>query len=465
MINLRDYQQQVIDDTRAAMRRHRRVLIQAPTGAGKTVLASYMMQAILEKGGTGYFICHRRELVDQTAMTFDAAGIPYGYIAAGYPKTPEAGIQICSIDTLKNRLDDNSHPRVCIWDEAHHLGAEGWRRVHDHYSKAWHVGLSATPERLDGKGLEGQFDVIVKGPPIEDLIEQGYLAQYKIFSIPGVDMTGVKSKMGEYVPGQAAAAMDRPIIMGNIVGHWQKRAADKLTIAFGVTIKHSRSICAAFQSHGIMALHLDGRTPKDERRQALRAFARGDVRVISNVGLFGEGFDAAANSGMDVTVGCVIDAAPTQSLGRWLQRCGRALRPQRSPAIILDHCGNALRHGLPCEPREWSLKGCEKTEDDGDKETLRQCEVCFYCHPPAPECPMCGYVYPVQERHVAQVSGELEEIDLDAVRKARNREQAGAQSIEALIELGKKRGYKYPAKWAAHVWTARKRKRRSKRYA
>ena len=456
-MQLRPYQTDLINRTRVALRSHRNALIQAPTGSGKTVLASYMLDRVRQNRVRGFFICHRRELIDQTAATFQKAGIDHGYIATGYPYNEHHGIYIASIDTLKNRLERVPAPGFVIWDEAHHLGAAGWARVHACYADAYHVGLSATPHRLDGKGLGDQFGVIVPGPRVDWLIDNGYLAKYKLYSVP-VDMSGVHTLAGEFNKKESAEVMNTRKITGDIIAHWQKYADGRITLGFAVNIAHSEHIVASFQAAGIGAAHLDGNTPKDERRRILAELAAGRVQIVFNVGLFGEGFDIAANSGRDVTVGCVIDAAPTKSLGAWLQRCGRALRPQ-SQAIILDHAGNAMRHGLPCEPREWSLAGNPgQGRDKGENIAGRQCPECFLFHKPAPQCPECGHIYAPDPREVEHVAGELQEIAQNAARRARNAEQGQARTLEALIDLGRKKGVQAPERWARHIIASRERK-------
>lgn len=460
MITLRDYQNKCIDQVRLAFRTHRNVLLQAPTGAGKTAMASHMLDNASKKQKRGFFICHRRELVDQTAKTFDKVGIPYGYIAAGYPQNFYQPVQICSIDTLKNRLGKTPLPDLCVWDEAHHLSAAGWTSVHEYYGNSFHVGLSATPQRTDGKGLDDRFDYLVRGPSVSWLIDQGFLARYKLFSVPGADMSGVHSRMGDYIKSESEAVMDKATITGNIIDHWHKHARDKLTIGFAVSVKHSQHIVEQFKASGIPAIHLDAKTPKEERRKMLRSFARGEVKVVFNVGLFAEGFDIAANSGMDVTVGAVIDAAPTQSLGMWLQRCGRALRPQDGHAIILDHSGNAMRHGLPCQEREWTLVGREKKKRGENTEPtipIKQCPKCFNIHKPAPQCPDCGYIYVVEGRNVEEVDGSLHEIDPEQIRQQILRQQGQAQKIEELKALAGMRGHN--PKWADHIERARREKK------
>lgn len=476
MIDLRDYQEALTESARKAMREHRNVLLQAPTGSGKTVIASHMMGRAAEKDYRSFFICHRRELLDQTAETFRRFGIPFGIIAAGYKPDDEPVVQICSIDTLKNRLDKVAAPHFCIWDEAHHLGAAGWSKVHAHFPKAYHLGLSATPTRLDGRGLDATFDSLVPGPSVRWLIDNGHLAKYKLYSVPGVSMSGVKVVRGDYAKKETAAAMDLSTITGDIISHWVKLGGGKRTIVFAVTVAHSKNIVASFNAAGISAVHLDATTKKDTRRAELRAFARGETSVISNVGLFGEGFDAAANSGMDVTVGAIIDAAPTRSLGAWLQRCGRALRPQEG-AVILDHAGNALRHGLPCQERVWSLYGRDKTRkksEDIELESVVQCPECFFVQEPGlPACEECGYIFPKKGRIVTELGGELEELDTreewrqkskvlerwvaekQAKSAALKKEQASARTYEELVRLGRKRGYLSPRGWAYKIMNSR----------
>lgn len=468
-IQLRNYQTEAVNHVRAALRRYDAVLLQSPTGSGKTAIATHIHDSARKKDNVSFFICHRKELLDQTSQTFKKFGIDHGFIASGMDYDRKQKVQICSIDTLKNRLDKIAPPALCVWDEAHHLKAAGWSKTFDFFSKAKHVGLSATPQRGDGKGLDDKFQYMVPGPSVEWLIEQGFLAKYRLFSIPGVDLTGVHSRMGDFIKKESQAAMQKPTITGNIIGHWQKYASDRLTIGFAVSVDHSQFICEQFRKAGIMAMHLDGTTPKNVRRDVLAAFAAGEIRVVFNVGLFAEGFDIAANSGNpDVVVGAVIDAAPTQSLGMWLQRCGRALRPQGEAAIILDHSGNALRHGMPDEEREWKLTGREvssrgKQDDEADI-GCRQCPECFAVHKPDPICPECGHKYVIQARKIETQEGELQELTKEQMQKIRKQEVYKARDLEDLVEIGIQRGYKSPEKWAAHIFTARQQKQQRARY-
>jgi len=449
----RAYQEALIDQVRVKLRTKRRVLLQLPTGGGKTVVGGKMIESAAGKGHRCIFTVHRRELIEQTVATFEDVGIPHGVIAAGHPYRPLERVQVASIDTLKHRLHlfADAPPKFLMLDEAHHTGAAGWKRIAMAFPDAFGVGLSATPERLDGKGLDDVFDDIVIGPSTGWLIANGFLSDYRAFAPTAPDLSGVHTKMGDYVKSEASAAMDKPTITGDAISHYQRLAYGQSAVCFCVSIEHSKHVAEQFRAAGIMAWHLDGSTPYGERSEAIRAFRNGDIRVLTNVDLFGEGFDLPS-----LVVSILL--RPTQSLALYLQQVGRCLRiaPGKRSALILDHAGNIARHGLPDEEREWSLQGREKRKKKaGAALGVRQCKACFAIHKPAPRCPECGYVYETQAREIEEVDGELSEINVLREREEKAAEQRAAQSIEELVALGRKRGYRNPEQWAAHVFTAR----------
>jgi len=453
-IQLRGYQNDMLGETRAALRQHRAVLMQAPTGAGKTALAATMLGNASSKGVYSLFNVHRLELIEQSAETFERVGIPYGIIAAGFTPNPYAPVQICSIPTLKNRVHRLPRkPGLIVWDECHHVAAAGWSAIFGAFD-AKHVGLSATPTRLDGRGLGSWFQHMVRGPSVAWLIENGYLAPYRAFACGMPDLSAVHTRMGDYVRSELSGAMDKPAITGDAVQHYLRHARGKRFIGFCTSRAHSEHVAEEFRNAGIMAVHVDGETDKHDRRAAMQGFREGSITGLLNVGLFGEGVDVPAAE-------VLIDLAPTQSLSNVMQRWGRVLRPSpgKQAALIFDHAGNMMnrdgspKHGLPDDEREWSLddapRKAGKKKPDGDF-PIRQCTQCFFVHRPAPQCPQCGHVYPVQQREIEQVEGDLQEISADEIRARRKQELKSARTEAELITLGIARGYRDPEGWARH---------------
>ncbi len=456
---LRDYQHLILEDTRALLRAgSHSVLIQSPTGSGKTALCAHMMGTASGRGHRAWFVVHRRELTKQSIATFDKVGIPHGVVAAGFPPDPRQLVQIGSIQTLVKRFDRLQPPRLIVWDECHHLAAGSWSQVHAAFPEAVHIGLSATPERLDGTGLSRWFDHLVEGPTVAELIGEGWLVPYRLFAPAPVDLSSVRTTLGDFAKGQLAGVMDRPTITGDAIAHYQRYAAGRRAVVFCVSVEHSRHVVAQFTAAGIAAAHVDGESHPIERDDAIARFERGEIQVLSNVELFGEGFDLPA-------IECVIMLRPTHSLALYLQQCGRGLRPApgKGECIILDHAGNSQRHGLPDDPRAWSLEGRKKPKASTSAQVpVRTCLRCFATVPAAAiACKHCGFAFQDSgAREVEQVDGELVEVAIDPIeaRRVRNREQAKAQTLEDLIALGMARGYRNPTAWASHIWQARQRR-------
>lgn len=461
-MNLYPEQQALVDRLRDAFRAgFKYPTLQGATGFGKTVTAMAMAKASVEKGNTVFFSVHRRELITQTAKTADKAGLHYGYIAAGLCPNPFLKFQIVSIDTAKNRIGKMIAPNLVLVDEAHLSLAAGWRRVIERWKAqgARIIYLTATPWRLSGEGMGDVSDTMVCGPTTRELIESGRLSKYRLFAPTAPDLAGVHSRAGDFAKNELADAMDTSSITGDAVHHYQKHASGKRAVAFCVSVKHSEHVAAYFRANGIPAAHMDGTTPHHERRQIIRAFADGEIKVICNVEIITTGFDLSAQVDRDVPIEAILLLRPTQSLSLYLQMVGRGLRKKPEAAIILDHAGNALRHGLPCEDRVWTLEGREKNKrDSSDAIAVRQCPDCFAAHRPAPACPECGHVYEIVGRQLDEVDGELQEIAPDELRRLRAREQGSARSAEDLAEVARRRGIKKPGKWADHVLRARQEK-------
>lgn len=464
-IRLRDYQQDVVTRTGKALRRVRRVLIVLPPGGGKTVIAAFIAQAFAGRGQQTFFNCHRSELLKQTSGTFNDCGLPHSFIAAGRPMYINAKVQICSVDTLKNRLLKLPEPRVVIWDECHHIGAAGWAAIMEAWPNALHIGLTGTPCRGDGVGLGEFFDEMVLGPTAAELIAMGNLAPYEIFAPSAPSMKGVRKQMGDYAKKDTEQRMREPKLTGDIISHWFQHAENLLTVGYAVNVAHSRFMAEQFNMAGIPSAHLDGGTDDGERQRTIMGYADGKVKVLWNVGLFGEGFDLSAWAGRPVTIDAVILANPTQSLHKYLQESMRCMRPKDGrPGIILDHAGNSNRHGFPDDERPWSLEGKigGKAANDNGPPPPVTCEGCFrQIKRPLPECcPHCNKRLQAEAKPIEVAEGELKkqtEADKKATRARLLAEQAMAKTVDELVALGHRRGYASPTAWARKVHAGRRR--------
>lgn len=447
---LRDYQMRVLREAVAYFRMgFRRVLIQLPTGGGKTVLAAQVLLAVLAAGGFSQFIVHRKELLNQTSRSFTAMGLPHGFIAADRPLDLEAATILAGVQTLVNRLDVVLPPNLVVLDEAHHCVAGTWERVLAAYPDAYILGLTATPERLDGRGLGEHFDVMVLGPTTAELIERGFLSPYDYYAPHRPDLSGLHTLGGDYNQTEVQALMDRPELVGDMVSHYLRLAGGQKGIVFASSIAHSRNLADAFRAAGVRAAHLDG-TSKD-REAVMEGFCGDRYDVLSNVDLFDEGLDVPGI----VYVGM---GRPTKSMTKYRQQAGRALRlaEGKTRAIIADHAGNAFIHGLPDDDYEWSLEGRSKAARgacNDDAEPVRQCLTCYRVYPSKVKaCPGCGAAQTPTAREIKIREGELEKLERERLKQERaerrKAEEKACKTYDDYYRLAVARGYNEPVKWA-----------------
>lgn len=448
---LRDYQMLVALKVARLMRAgYRRILVVMPTGAGKTRLAGAMMRSTIRQGLTGEFQVHRKELIKQTSGAFTDLGIDHGFIASGRPFNPDTGVTIAGVQTLVKRLGLVVPAHFVVVDEAHRLRASTYEQILTAYGRdTYMVGLTGSPQRLDGQGLGEHFDIIVEGPTPAELIARGYLSRYEYLAPDVPDLEGVDADSAA-----AAKKVDRPQVIGNIVKTYMENGNRMQAIVFAASRDHSRHIATAFSAVGIPAMHVDGDTADSDRDRFDDEFRAGKIRIGCNVGLFGEGYDVP-------NVGYVAIAAPTKSLVNHLQWCGRALRPVEGKiAVIADHAGNALPSwlggrglGLPDDEREWSLQGRERKVQEKDWTTITTCMDCFLVYPSAkPACPRCASSRQMQPREVRQVEGKLTKLEREALKKAatekRKDEERNCRSFDEFVSLGRARSYEFPRQWA-----------------
>lgn len=400
---LRPYQTAAIESALHALTIHGSAVMQMPTGAGKTKAAT---EIVKRHDKPVWFICHRQEIERQAAAAFAAAGIDFGVVSPRGKPEYDKPVQIVSVATLTRRIKDLPRPSLAIWDECHHVAAKSWAAIREQLNGAQNLGLTATPERLDGKGLSEWFGELVVGPSTRELIDGGYLSDFRYFAPSDPDLSAAKLQAGDYKKGDIAKVMNAPVLIGDAVAEYKRSAAGKRALAFCAGVDASKALVARFNAEGILAAHVDGTTPTDERDAAVAALADGSIKVLSNVEVFTEGFDLPA-------IDAVILLRPTKSLALFLQMIGRALRlaDGKSEALIFDHAGLWLDHGWFDTPIEWSLDGGARQRriakmGDG---RLRRCPECKEVRVEREPVCSCGYEFPTG-REIGEYDGVLREL-------------------------------------------------------
>jgi DNA repair protein RadD len=415
---LRDYQHELIDETVEALRHHRSVLLQAPTGAGKTEMAVEI--AHKHRDGIVWFVCHRHEIVAQTSGALKRAGVDaHGVVAPRHPEDATIRMQVCSIGALRHRYKRYPAPDLIVLDECHHAAASSWAKLIKRFPDAKLLGLTATPERLDGRGLGDWFEHMIVGPGTSALIDQGYLSKFKYFAPSIPDMRGVRVKGEEYDPRDLEKATDT--IVGDVIDHFkEKLAPNARALAFCVSVDAARELAARFRKAGIPAKCVDWKTPPAKRDQAVRDLASGKIRVLTNKEVFTEGFDLPA-------IDAVLLLRPTKSFALYRQMIGRCLRiaQGKSYTTILDHAGLIADHPFPDNDGEWSLggrrSGIAQSSSYPRGLEIRRCPECFAVNKWSAKCPECGYVYQIKDRNVEEIYGELRELTQGAEYESQRR--------------------------------------------
>lgn len=442
-----------------------------PTGGGKTITFASISHSAQRREKRVLILSHRIELVDQIETALGHFGVRPDIIAAGYARraggrdgTGLAGrsrgnhpIAVASVPTLVRRLNDYPEPTLIIADEAHHATDQNsWAQIFRHYKNAKRLGVTATPIRLDGRGLKSTFDHMIVGPNVPELIALGFLVRPRVFVPPGVDTSGLSVQMGEFHAGQAAALMDVPTITGDALAHYRKHADGLPGLVFASSVVHAYHVAEHFRRAGVAAVALDGGTDREVRRMAVKDFREGRIRILASCDLFSEGFDVPG-----AHIGILL--RPTASEGLFLQQVGRLLRPApgKTHAIIFDHVGNTQRHGLPDDVREWELTADvmrKKKAPPG----VRVCPKCFAASPArAQTCVDCGHVFEVAPRTpIKEEEGELVELTAEQLQRRHERQAQGmTKELKDLIALGQRKQYKNPEGWALHVLQAREAKK------
>ena len=482
MLTLRDYQHDGVARISDAMRESRRVLYTLPTGGGKTVIFCHIAQQAATRNKQVMIVVHRQELVLQASSALAGQGLAHNIIAPksvirqaqcwnqqqhGHPYVYlENNICIASVQSVVRRLDRLDIVDLLILDEAHHAVSKSWYKVITAAVNAHVLGVTATPQRLDNKGLGDVFKALVEGPQIQNLIDAGHLCAPVLYAppMPELNLDGVHTRAGDFKRDELSERVDKNTITGCAVKHYERYCFGEPAIAFCVSIEHAHHVAEQFSRNNYNAVALHGKTDRTTRRNAILGLGDGSVDVVCSCDLISEGVD------VPVVSACLL-LRPTQSLTIYLQQIGRCLRPApgKSKAIVLDHAGNVHRHGFPTMAREWSLETSRRKPSN--PRPLRTCPKCFAIHPPRPACPQCGFIYAAEpkDRTPEHADGELVELpvtadwapNIDLRDRSKDRDIiAKARSIHDLLHVQKLRGYKNG--WAWFQWKRIQERRRRK---
>lgn len=415
-MKLRDYQKRGVADLAKLFRKHRKIVAVAPTGSGKTVVASALLREM--KPRRVLWLAHRIELLRQAREHIIAAGFEsadVGILSGVEKRQTDAPIVVASVEMFRSRLI----PKVdmAVVDEAHHVAAVSYREIVDFLPKTPVLGLTATPWRLDGEPLGDVFEHLHVIAEAVELIADGHIMQAAVYGIPlekaKALVGGIHTSGADYSARKLESVMKRRKLMGDIVTESQRLAPGVPKICYATTLEHARAIVDRFVAAKRAAEYLDKDTPDAQRRAILERLASGTTEVVVNVGILTEGFDCPP-------VGCIVIARPTKSLTLYRQMCGRAARPwkgKKQPKI-LDHAGNAWRFGLPETPWDWSLEGRGKGFATGAA-PVKQCPVCGAMIAVGfRECPECGADPPLSGREMAEQQAKLEALRASELERA-----------------------------------------------
>ena len=381
-----------------------RIVLMAPTGFGKTVLAGAIIRLALAKGKRVAIVVPAVSLIDQTVESLHRDGITdIGVIQADHLMTDwSKPVQVASIQTIARR----GYPQadVVLVDECHKVfkALIDWMR-HPDWQKVPFIGLSATPWT---KGLGKHYGDLIQVSTTQGLIDGKVLSPFRVFAPDHPDLSGVKTVAGDYHEGQLAEAMNKPTLIANVVETWIRQGEGRPTLCFAVDCAHAKHLQRQFEEAGIPAGYIDARTTPADRNIVRDRFHRGEYRVVCNVGTL--------TTGVDWDVRCIILARPTKSEMLFVQIIGRGLRtaPGKTDCLILDHSDTHNRLGFVTDIHHDTLDTGKETQKPTEKRQRlpKECPKCQYLRPVGvPACPACGHL-PALPPGVQHGDGQLAEI-------------------------------------------------------
>lgn len=453
---LRDYQAQAIQNVREKLKAgKKRVVLQMPTGSGKTATAAAVIDSALGKGRRVIFTVPALSLITQTIDSFRRDGITDIGVMQGQHILTDADqpVQICSVQTLARRQIPQAD--LVVVDEAHIVFDlyERWFNRPD-WKNVPFIGLSATPWT---KGLGKLYDDLIIGATTQDMIDKGHLCKFRVFAPSKPNLEGIKTVAGDYDLAGLDKAMNQKALVGDIVKTWLEKSEGRPTLCFAVNRAHAANICDDFNRAGIPAAYVDGETSLDERDDLAQEFKQGIYKVICNVGVMTTGVDLPF-------VSCLILARPTKSEMLFVQIVGRGLRPVqgKEDCLILDHSDTTARLGFVTEIGYDHLNDGKKKQSSGPQEEKEEalpkpCPSCTYLMPPKIRvCPACGFERK-PKANVSVMEGGLVELLGNGKAKFTWTENPALLEREIfyceLLGFAQERGYRRG--WAFHQYRER----------
>ena len=372
-IKLFDYQEDMKERIEKALRLHRSVMAQMPTGTGKTYLLTAVIDSFVSNNPMEkvWIVAHRRELVsqiDETVRKF------HSYYASN-TSSLLSSVKAMSIQWLIRHYDEiEEEPGMIVIDEAHHALAKTYKEMWERFPKATFLGLTATPCRLNGKGFTDLFDVLVQSWSVPEFISKGRLATYDFMSIKSdgvtqrlIDSLQKRGADGDYQNKEMDMLLNKKPSIERLYRSLEEYGKDRKGIVYAINISHAQKITKLYQEHGVKAIAIDSKTPAAERQQDIEAFKKGDIQVLVNVDIFSEGFDCP-------DVEFVQLARPTLSLAKYLQMVGRGLRVAKGKknCVIIDNVGLYRVFGLPSQVWNWKATFEGKLKYGRKKETSQE---------------------------------------------------------------------------------------------
>ena len=358
---LRPYQQDVKDKIFTLWKSEKNVMLQMPTGAGKTILFSSVINDIIKVPDSKILIiAHRKELLDQISSHLSKYNIEHGIISSTRKRSLEKNVQVASIQTLTHKNNEEITksfvPDFIVIDEAHHTLANTYDQLWKLYPRSWKLGVTATPCRINGAPFTNHFSELISSLSVKELIEKGFLSDYTFYTEnPDSDLSKAilsikkKSSTGDYRIDDLLQNLNVERHVKKLVLSYSTYANGLKGIVYCISIEHAHNICEAYKNIGVVAEYIDSKTPKTEREQIVQDFKDGKIQVLVNVDIFSEGFDCP-------DVEFIQMARPTWSLSKYMQQVGRGLRTSlgKDKTIILDNAGMYARFGLPSDTRLWN---------------------------------------------------------------------------------------------------------------